>query len=467
MDSYVVKTFIQSEATPLTTVMSEAPQLQTVMQDGLAPITTVVNAPWVAVTSVNGKTGDVVIEVKLGTFEPNHYYEQGTAILYNGYLYYAKQNFDSGTSFNADDWQAPDFDQVQADWNTTTTTAKSYIKNKPTKLSQFTNDLDLISEDEVAEIVKDRIEPLETDVEDLKGTVETVSTKTDTTAQSLSNLSTTVTNMKTDGSVTKLGTNTVGSTTQPVYWNSGEPATCNVGTSASNVDGALVRTNGSSNTYVGNTLHLKYNSTTTQNIYAGIDGVYTPKYFLQAGNNIVIDERSGWHLIDTKSFTSTKSGIQLLSIAVAAYPSPTYIYKIEYLVRAASTGRFYLGFTKGSTVIASSGSSWKRWGLHDNSFYTDNSNNGGSIQEGTLERFATMEGYAILYPDMANTNYYITSGLCYKTLTGGMQLEDAFNYRGEITTNGQFNHFVLCTGSSSVSAANGYMKVYAKKGSLL
>lgn len=463
MDSYVVKTFVQSEATPLTTVMSEAPQLQTLMQDGLAPITTIVNAPWVSVTSVNGKTGDVVIEVKLGTFEPNHYYEQGTAILHNGYLYYAKQNFNSGTAFNPSDWQAPDFDQAQADWNTTTSIAKSYIKNKPTKLSQFTNDLDLISEEEVGNIVKERIEPLETDVSDLKETVGTVSGKVDSTSQTLSSLSTTVENMKTDGSVVKLGTNTVGTVTKPVYWNNGKPATCNVGTSASNVDGALVRTNGSSNTYVGNTLHLKYNSTTTQNIYAGIDGIYTPNYFFQAGNNTVLDERSDWCLIDTKSFSSTKAGIRLLSIIVSTYTIPTYIFKVEYLVRAASTGSFYLGFTKGSTTIASTGSSWKRWGLHDNSFYTDNSNNGGSIQEGTLERFATMEGYAILYPDMANTNCYITSGLCYKTLTGGMQLEDAFNYRGEITTNGQFNHFVLCTGSSSVSAINGYMKVYVKK----
>lgn len=44
---------------PINTTITEAPQLQTVIQDGLSPITTIVNAPWISVTSVNGKTEDV------------------------------------------------------------------------------------------------------------------------------------------------------------------------------------------------------------------------------------------------------------------------------------------------------------------------------------------------------------------------------------------------------------------------
>lgn len=35
--------------------------------------------------------------------------------------------------------------QIQSDWNQTTTTAKDYIKNKPTKLSQFTNDSNYVT----------------------------------------------------------------------------------------------------------------------------------------------------------------------------------------------------------------------------------------------------------------------------------------------------------------------------------
>ena len=35
--------------------------------------------------------------------------------------------------------------QIQSDWNQTTTTAKDYIKNKPTKLSQFTNDANYVT----------------------------------------------------------------------------------------------------------------------------------------------------------------------------------------------------------------------------------------------------------------------------------------------------------------------------------
>ncbi len=53
-------------------------------------------------------------------------------ITYNGAIYFAKQAFTSGESFNANDWDMPDFAQEQADWGENDSTAKSYIKNKPT-----------------------------------------------------------------------------------------------------------------------------------------------------------------------------------------------------------------------------------------------------------------------------------------------------------------------------------------------
>lgn len=466
MDSYIVKTFVQSDSTPITTVMSEAPQFQTVMQDGLAPITTVVNAPWVSVTSVNGKTGDVVIEVKLGTFEPNHYYEQGTAILYNGYLYYAKQNFNSGTTFNANDWQAPDFDQVQADWNTTTSTAKSFIKNKPTKLSQFDNDLDLISEDDVNDIVKNRIEPLETDVEELQTSIATVSGKVDSTSQTVSNLSTTVTNMKTDGSVTRLGTATVGSEVQPIYLDNGTPATCHVGTSASNVNSSLTRTDVSSHTYVGQYLDLKY-GTSTHQIYAGIDGIYTPDYFLQGGSYVVLDVRDGWDLISKTSFSSAKSGTELLSASLIAYPNTSYAYHIEYALRNGTTSnaRFYIGIAKGSTTLTTTGCIWKRWGLHDGGFYTDTNSNIGtnSLQDFTLGTYGWSCGQLTIYPSPLEKNYLQFAGKNFNNSTALALPSDDFNYVGTVSITGSVYRIALCSASSSVQATSGELRVYVRR----
>lgn len=134
------------------------PQLETTVQDGTYPISTIINAPWVEVTSVNGKTGDVEIEPVLVDFKPNYPYAKGSTVLYNGGLYYAKDNFVSGNTFDPSDWDAPDFVQEQADWTENDNTKNSYIKNKPslatvatsgayndlsgkpTKTSDFTND---------------------------------------------------------------------------------------------------------------------------------------------------------------------------------------------------------------------------------------------------------------------------------------------------------------------------------------
>lgn len=113
------------------TNIGEVPQLETVIQDGSYPISTIINAPFIEVTSVNGQTGDVLVNPIIQDFEPNYYYLKGSAITYNGALYYAKQTFTSGLTFDASDWDSPDFAQEQADWTQTNTSANSYIKNKP------------------------------------------------------------------------------------------------------------------------------------------------------------------------------------------------------------------------------------------------------------------------------------------------------------------------------------------------
>lgn len=119
----------------------EWPQIVTTISDKLSPISTVVDAPWVSVTSINGMTGDVVVEPILSAFQPNHYYIKGTAVTYEGALYYAKTDFTSSTTFNLSDWDAPQFTQEQADWNENSPTAKSYIRNKPVLFSGNYEDL--------------------------------------------------------------------------------------------------------------------------------------------------------------------------------------------------------------------------------------------------------------------------------------------------------------------------------------
>lgn len=113
------------------TIQQDVPQLQTVIQEGYTPITTRMNGPWVMVTSVNGMTGDVVVEPIISEFQTNHYYLKGTAVTNNGKLYFAKESFTSGDSFVLSDWGTADFVQEQADWNENDTTSDAYIKNKP------------------------------------------------------------------------------------------------------------------------------------------------------------------------------------------------------------------------------------------------------------------------------------------------------------------------------------------------
>lgn len=191
-----IQTILQNSDINLTSVLQDVPQLQTVMQDGLPPVTTIVNAPWVQVTSVNGMTGDVIVEISLSEFEPNHYYPKNTVIIYNGSLYYSKADFTSGTSFNQNDWNAPQFSQIQTDWNTTAQTESSYIKNKPTKLSQFANDSGFITSDAVTPIVENALKPIDTElnnvytkVDSLETTINDVTTDVNVLGQSVEQLS--------------------------------------------------------------------------------------------------------------------------------------------------------------------------------------------------------------------------------------------------------------------------------------
>lgn len=85
----------------------EWPQIVTTITEGNA-ISTVVDAPWVSVTSVNGMTGDVITEPIMENFQTNHYYPKNTIVNHNGMLYWAKNTFTSTNVFDADDWYTLD-----------------------------------------------------------------------------------------------------------------------------------------------------------------------------------------------------------------------------------------------------------------------------------------------------------------------------------------------------------------------
>lgn len=177
MDNYSLQTVQQENNTTINTIVEEVPQLQTVIQDGIAPITTIVNAPFVEVTSVNGMTGDVVVEIILDDFQANHFYKKNTAVIYQGSLYYAKADFTSTSTFNASDWNAPSFSQVQADWAESDTSANSYIRNKPNLATVATSGRysDLTGTPELADVATSG------DYEDLSNTPQTDSTLSNST----------------------------------------------------------------------------------------------------------------------------------------------------------------------------------------------------------------------------------------------------------------------------------------------
>lgn len=127
----------------LTTAVQEVPQIQTTVTENGPEITTIVNAPFVQVTSVNGKTGDVTVDANVQQFKANKQYSEGSLCVYNGSLYIAKANFTSTSTFNASDWiqvqggGGGGGTSVQSDWKASNPSDPAYIKNKPTSLSQI------------------------------------------------------------------------------------------------------------------------------------------------------------------------------------------------------------------------------------------------------------------------------------------------------------------------------------------
>ena len=135
-----VQSVINNGPINVTTQVSDVPQIQTVMQDNVSTISSVINNPFVEVTSVNGMTGDVITETFIYSFEPYRFYKANTLISYNGNLYWAKQDFDAGATFNSSDWNmieatgVSDWDDIQNKPNfATVATSGSYndLSNKP------------------------------------------------------------------------------------------------------------------------------------------------------------------------------------------------------------------------------------------------------------------------------------------------------------------------------------------------
>ena len=86
--------------------MNDYPQIRTTLMENVIPVTTVIDAPWVSVTSLNGMTGDVIVEPIVKGFSPNTQYAKDTLISVDGVLYTAKANFTSGSTFDPDNWNA-------------------------------------------------------------------------------------------------------------------------------------------------------------------------------------------------------------------------------------------------------------------------------------------------------------------------------------------------------------------------
>lgn len=97
-------------------VVQDVPQIQTVLTDNVVNVSSIINAPFIEVTSVNGMTGDVQVEPIIEDFQANHYYLKNTMISHNGQIYWAKNTFTSGLSFNASDWNAVSI-SISTAWN--------------------------------------------------------------------------------------------------------------------------------------------------------------------------------------------------------------------------------------------------------------------------------------------------------------------------------------------------------------
>lgn len=146
----------------LTTSVQEVPQIQTTVTENGPEVVSIVNAPFVQVTSVNGKTGDVTVDAKVEQFKTNKQYSEGSLCVNSGSLYIAKRNFTSGTSFNANDWIQVQGGggggaSVQSDWKASNTSDPAYIKNKPTNLKQIDNTYIPFTQDEKTKLSQTKI----------------------------------------------------------------------------------------------------------------------------------------------------------------------------------------------------------------------------------------------------------------------------------------------------------------------
>lgn len=122
-EGQTLQTVVNNGPINLTTQVSDVPQIQTVIQDNIPPISSVINNPFVEVTSVNGMTGDVITEAQILGFVANKFYKANTIISYDGNLYWAKQDFTSTDVFDVNDWNLIEATGV-SEWDD--------IQNKPT-----------------------------------------------------------------------------------------------------------------------------------------------------------------------------------------------------------------------------------------------------------------------------------------------------------------------------------------------
>lgn len=146
----------------LTTAVQEVPQIQTTVTENGPEVVSIVNAPFVQVTSVNGKTGDVTVDAKVEQFKTNKQYSEGSLCVNGGSLYIAKRSFTSGTSFNSNDWIQVQGGggggaSVQSDWKASNTSDPAYIKNKPTNLKQIDNTYIPFTQDEKTKLSQTKI----------------------------------------------------------------------------------------------------------------------------------------------------------------------------------------------------------------------------------------------------------------------------------------------------------------------
>ena len=133
-----IQTTITDSTLQVQSMAVDVPQVQTVVQeDNMLVAQSLINAPFIEVTSINGRTGDVILDPLLRGFTPGELYETGTMITYQQGLYWAKHRFIAGSTFDPNDWQKLE-EEVYTTWNK--------IIDAPTDVSFFNNDANYVSE---------------------------------------------------------------------------------------------------------------------------------------------------------------------------------------------------------------------------------------------------------------------------------------------------------------------------------